>query len=739
MTSTARISRQTSFLLLPFPPCSVSNASPTSTLPIQMKGDTSGGLVQDILNSLPSFSSSVKNETTSHANTHHNDSNSSKTDGNSTKTNAPVGFKTFVVRSLSTPQEIAVRNEMSLSEFRTINRLNGSYLFPGQIVYVRDPSSSVSQSTLFPFRNVKTEMKRVGMLSYVTTPQHTKGLHNVPENYLEDEVFDDQEFMNESFVRLHCMYVTNGQGMIPGAISLCPDFVEFQPDDTPIANELGVKHCSFHLDMSDLLPPRTQCRGPDFKMRKKLRPPGAFHRIDTSISSLQHTSTSSTDNPTQPHTASSMQASTHLNDNMDESDYKADVFADNDDNSKSNDMQEKEHEGEEGGDVVLDDDALDEIGQRTKSVTTPLSPSDMVIPARPQGNSLVLRSASIGNSGMEADVLKAREKVLKSLRSQSSSQTSENKEEAKDGEEAIVGKGDDVLDNTLVADVNKNTDNVQHGDDVNGSRDDSQCSASELKKKINKTRIPYYLELRLQLVFGSGIRPTPTTTASYWLAVSPKRIDLVYEFLLKHTTSSVIDDWEVIEKEEIKHFSPVPPEPLRNKHIPILTSPSTIVKPEMLEMVVLSMPRLCAMKKLSLIYSSVEHGISLHTLYRHAALNPGPSLLIVSDVNEYVFGSYVSNTWEITDRFYGSGESFLFTIKPEVNIFKWTGENNYVMMGEKEALVVGGGGGKFGLWLDEEFNHGCSEPCPTFANECLASSNQFTINKVELWGFEDSY
>lgn len=44
--------------------------------------------------------------------------------------------------------------------------------------------------------------------------------------------------------------------------------------------------------------------------------------------------------------------------------------------------------------------------------------------------------------------------------------------------------------------------------------------------------------------------------------------------------------------------------------------------------------------------------------------------------------------------------------------------------------------GHFGLWLDEGFYHGSSFKCRTFNNEPLASTEDFIIFGVEVWGFE---
>jgi len=57
-----------------------------------------------------------------------------------------------------------------------------------------------------------------------------------------------------------------------------------------------------------------------------------------------------------------------------------------------------------------------------------------------------------------------------------------------------------------------------------------------------------------------------------------------------------------------------------------------------------------------------------------------------------VFGAYLSDTIQISEKFYGNGKSFLFRLAPAIEFFKWTAANSYVLMGNKDSLVVGGGG-----------------------------------------------
>jgi hypothetical protein len=60
--------------------------------------------------------------------------------------------------------------------------------------------------------------------------------------------------------------------------------------------------------------------------------------------------------------------------------------------------------------------------------------------------------------------------------------------------------------------------------------------------------------------------------------------------------------------------------------------------------------------------STEQHGISLHTLYRKAA-SFSHTFLVIQDGAGYVFGSYNTEAWRMSARYYGTGESFVFQIQ----------------------------------------------------------------------------
>uniref|UniRef100_UPI00398E7FEE nuclear receptor coactivator 7 isoform X2 n=1 Tax=Pristiophorus japonicus TaxID=55135 RepID=UPI00398E7FEE len=68
-------------------------------------------------------------------------------------------------------------------------------------------------------------------------------------------------------------------------------------------------------------------------------------------------------------------------------------------------------------------------------------------------------------------------------------------------------------------------------------------------------------------------------------------------------------------------------------------------------------------------------------------------------------------------------------------IFQWTGENSFFIKGSLDSLAIGGGSGHFGLWLDEDLNHGRSHPCKTFNNIVLSRYEDFKVQDLEVWTF----
>ena len=66
--------------------------------------------------------------------------------------------------------------------------------------------------------------------------------------------------------------------------------------------------------------------------------------------------------------------------------------------------------------------------------------------------------------------------------------------------------------------------------------------------------------------------------------------------------------------------------------------------------------------------------------------------------------------------------------------FPYSGVNEYFIYCEAHYLSVGGGDGRYGLWLDDALEKGLSSTCLTFGNEPLSDEGaKFHVLGIEVW------
>jgi len=71
----------------------------------------------------------------------------------------------------------------------------------------------------------------------------------------------------------------------------------------------------------------------------------------------------------------------------------------------------------------------------------------------------------------------------------------------------------------------------------------------------------------------------------------------------------------------------------------------------------------------------------------------------------------------------------------KVKLYLWKQTNYFFINSTNEYVSIGSGGGKFGLWFDQQMLHGRSQVCETFRNDVLSSTEDFQILDIELWSF----
>lgn len=195
----------------------------------------------------------------------------------------------------------------------------------------------------------------------------------------------------------------------------------------------------------------------------------------------------------------------------------------------------------------------------------------------------------------------------------------------------------------------------------------------------------------------------------------------------------IVKDWELWSAAEYRRMQSE--EEIKQLPLPELSESSSIMETSHIAVLIYHLPAIAEGSPWSLVYSTSKHGFSLNTLYRKMISVDSPVFLIIQDVNDQVFGALISCTLKMSEHFYGSGESYLFTFYPEFKKFGWTGMNSFFVKGNKDSLAIGAGKGSNGLWLDGNLYHGRTQRCQTFENELLTISQDFTIKCLEAWCF----
>ncbi|XP_040442131.1 oxidation resistance protein 1 isoform X11 [Falco naumanni] len=310
---------------------------------------------------------------------------------------------------------------------------------------------------------------------------------------------------------------------------------------------------------------------------------------------------------------------------------------------------------------------------------------------------------------------------------------------------------------------------------------DGQLEGPSLTKEKRRHRSHKFLRLRV----GKPMRKTFVSQASasmqqyaqrdkkheYWFAVPQERTDHLYVFFIQwspeiyaedtgeslqepgfivvkkkeepetseeSTTEDAAKEWEITTREDInsKQATNIKTELEPEAFRPNLSDPSELLQPEQIEKLTKSLPPRTIGYPWTLVYSTGKHGMSLKTLYRTMLGLDTPVLLVIKDSDGQVFGALASEPFKVSDGFYGTGETFMFTFSPDFEVFKWTGDNMFFIKGDMDSLAFGGGGGEFALWLDGDLYHGRSHSCKTFGNHTLSKREDFIIQDIEIWAFE---
>ncbi|XP_029957780.1 oxidation resistance protein 1a isoform X1 [Salarias fasciatus] len=232
--------------------------------------------------------------------------------------------------------------------------------------------------------------------------------------------------------------------------------------------------------------------------------------------------------------------------------------------------------------------------------------------------------------------------------------------------------------------------------------------------------------------------PITDLNVKEWEVVSLTEYHRRIDALNSEDLRSLCKRLQITTKEEVnsKHGTSIKAELEPETFKPNLREPSDLLEADQIEKLARNLPPRTIGYPWTLAFGTSKHGMSIKTLYRAMQGQDTPVLMVIKDSDGQVFGALASEPFKVSDGFYGTGETFLFTFNPEFQVYKWTGDNMFFIKGDMDSLAFGGGSGEFGLWLDGDLYHGRSHSCKTFGNPMLSKKEDFYVQDIEIWAFE---
>jgi hypothetical protein len=103
----------------------------------------------------------------------------------------------------------------------------------------------------------------------------------------------------------------------------------------------------------------------------------------------------------------------------------------------------------------------------------------------------------------------------------------------------------------------------------------------------------------------------------------------------------------------------------------------------------------------NMLFTTQEHGTSINTLY-NVIDELEYCFIVIKTFKDEILGAFCAGSWSERKNkklYFGSGESFLFTLAPEKKQYKWvglrlekiTGNQEMFLRADSSKLVIGGG------------------------------------------------
>uniref|UniRef100_A0A8C1SYI9 Oxidation resistance protein 1 n=1 Tax=Cyprinus carpio TaxID=7962 RepID=A0A8C1SYI9_CYPCA len=667
----------------------------------------------------------------------------------------PKGTMEYVVESRDTLNSIALKFDTTPNELVQLNKLFSRAVVPGKVLYVPDPEyissadSSPSLSPISPLSPTSSEADLEKDSDDVHRRHSTPG-HGPPRPArVVSSTSEEEEALTEKFLKMNCKYITDGKGIVSGVLLVTPNNIMFDPHKSDrLVQERGCEEYGIMCPLEEVQS-AAMCR--------------EITDIRPSVTETGNDSASTAPRSTEASLSEDVFTESEL------SPVRDDALA-----TSSDELQQIKSSGASSESVQT----INQVATATEepSMTDKKDVKEAVQNAEIEGRgwrdsgieqslnttdlSSEVVSENVTRKSMEARTLQSTSEMKEGEQGMSNDFTPANEIGADEGQSKQKSKSHKFLclrvgramRKTFVSHASASMQQYAQRDRkheywfvVPSERSDHlygffvQWTPDVYGEGLGGlTREPGFVVVKKNQDAESGEhdKPVPDITFKDWEVVSVTEYYRRIDALNSEDLRSLCKRLQITTKEEVnsKHMVKSDPEP--ESFRPSLNEPSVLLQPDQIEKLAKHLPARTIGYPWSLAFSTSKHGMSIKSLYRAMQAQDSPVLMVIKDSDGQLFGALASEPFKVSDGFYGTGETFVFTFCPEFEVFKWTGDNMFFIKGDMDSLAFGGGGGEFGLWLDGDLYHGRTHSCKTFGNPMLSKTEDFYVQDIEIWAFE---
>uniref|UniRef100_H2TCI2 Oxidation resistance protein 1 n=1 Tax=Takifugu rubripes TaxID=31033 RepID=H2TCI2_TAKRU len=622
------------------------------------------------------------------------------------------------VESRDTLNSISLKFDTTPNKLVQLNKLFSRAVVPGQVLYVPDPeyvSSVGSSPSLSPVSPLSPSCSEAD-LEKVTDSDGPSRQDSVQppvfpalrKSRVVSSTSEEEEALTEKFLKINCKYITDGKGAVSGVLLVTPNNIMFDPHRMdPMVQAHGCEEYGIMCPLEEVQSAAIYKEITDPKIRETVP---ESHQQDSGANDSGSTAPRST-----------------------EGSVSEDVFTE----SELSPIREEEQASNE--DLRLDKSS----GTSTESVLTITQ----------------VESAAKAPDGAGSSASQAEEPALTIPEDNPPDTATKNKSTG------CAEKKQPRSHKFLCLRVGKPMKKTF----VSNASASMQQYAQQGKKHEYWFAVPQERSDHLYVFFmqwspdmyGEGVRgmeqepgfmvvkknevsesaedePITDLNVKEWEVVSLTEYHRRIDALNSEDLRSLCKRLQITTKEEVnsQHGPSIKAELEPETFKPNLKESSDLLEADQIEKLAKNLPPRTIGYPWTLAFSTSKHGMSIKTLYRAMQSQDTPVLMVIKDSDGQVFGALASEPFKVSDGFYGTGETFLFTFNPEFEVYRWTGDNMFFIKGDMDSLAFGGGSGEFGLWLDGDLYHGRSHSCKTFGNPMLSKKEDFYVQDIEIWTFE---